>query len=105
MDFITEALKKAFETGRNTSSIIVDDEVIVLHDEMNIEELFELFYSEVTLSKEHFSYIENSFLNVCEQSKGNEFYYGRARNEECFSSLLEEFQYEFNLFTKNHNFF
>ena len=104
MDFITAAIRKAFETGNNTASIIVEDQVIVLHEEMHLEELFEIFESEVTLSEDHFSYVEKSFLNVCEKSKGDETYYGRARNEECFSSLLEELQYEFNLFASNHNF-
>lgn len=99
MDFITAALKQAFYTGRNCSSFIWEGETIVLHDEMNIEEVFEILDNEIPLTSEQFSYLKDSFLKICEESKGDDTFHGRARNEEIFSSLLDELRYEFNLYS------
>ena len=101
MDFITAALKQAFDTGKNCISFMWEGEAIVLHNEMNIEEVFEILDNDIPLTSDQYSYLENSFLNICDEANGDETFHGRARNEEVFSSLLDELRYEFNLYTNN----
>ena len=97
MDFISAAIQKAFETGGNTYSYILGDDVIVIHSEMNIDEVFSVFHDEIDINESSLLLLEESIDNLLQKNLKN----AEASNSEVFSNMEEELMYEYNLYLNN----
>ena len=97
IDFISQAINKAFETGGDTASYIVGDDVIVIHSEMNIDEVFSVFHDELDISESSLLLLEESIENLLQKNLKNI----EPTNSECFDNMEEELMYEYNLYLNN----
>ena len=97
IDFITGAIHKAFETGGDTASYIYAGETFIIHSEMNIEEIFEVFENELDIKESSLLLLEESIDNVLQKDLKNV----EPRNPECFENMEEELMYEYNLYLRN----
>jgi len=97
IDFITGALQKAFETGGDTASYIANGESFVIHSEMNLEEVFEVFENELYINESSLLLLEESIDNLIQKNLKKE----EPRNPECFDNMEEELVYEYNLYLQN----
>ena len=97
INFISEAIMKAFETGGNATSYIVGDDVVVIHSEMNLDEVFEVFHDELFISESSLILLEESIYNLLKKNLKN----ASPTNNECFDHMEEELLYEYDLYLKN----
>ena len=99
MDFFTQALRTAFETKGNSQSFYHNGEQIILHSEMNIDEVFEIFDNEISLDKNGLILLEESIDNLQKQ-KG--LMDSDPLHSETAENLGDELQYEYERFLKNN---
>ena len=99
INFISDAINKAFETGGNTTSYIVGDDVVIIHSEMNLDEVFEVFHDELLISESSLILLEESIDNLLKKNLKNV----SPINNECFDNMEEELMYEYDLYLNNRD--
>lgn len=91
---IAQALKKAFESGGPTALINLNGEDIIIHREMNPDEVLEIIQTNIQYPPIVLDLIEQSIDQIINSDIGN----GEPQNTEVFSTIKEEIEYEYNLY-------
>jgi hypothetical protein len=99
IDFITGAISKAFETGGNTSSYIYGGDTLIIHSEMNLDEVFEIFEIELHIRESSLILLEESIDNLLQKNLEK----AEPRNSEAFNNMEEELMYEYDLYLNNRD--
>lgn len=97
IDFITLSIKKSLETGKDNMSYVCNGDTFVIHSEMNLEEVFEVFNNELYVNDSSLILLDESIDNLIKKNLKNT----EPITPEVFDNMEEELIYEYNLYLKN----